>query len=96
MNHNVSEKRTVYVISHKPGDSGIEALKNIINLKVGTQGTVSDRAVFDSPMDIHILLSRLSFEASKEHKARFRRFMWEQARSSLLPLECFLLNRERL
>lgn len=32
----------------------------------------------DDPFDIHVILSTLSLEASKNHVARFRRFMWTQ------------------
>ncbi|GIJ86416.1 hypothetical protein Asppvi_005304 [Aspergillus pseudoviridinutans] len=70
---------TTYIISHKEGDSSIQALQNILNLAIKT-ASAEQRAgiLLDDPFDLAVILSTLSFEASKYHVHRFRRYMWTQ------------------
>ncbi|KAF4302641.1 hypothetical protein GTA08_BOTSDO12897 [Botryosphaeria dothidea] len=70
---------TTYVISHKQNDSSVKALRNIVNVAKRKQ-TPSQRAktFLEDPFSIHVLLSTLSFEASKHHVQRFQQFMWSQ------------------
>ncbi|KAL9617088.1 MAG: hypothetical protein Q9160_008118 [Pyrenula sp. 1 TL-2023] len=71
---------TTYIISHKYGDSSIGALRDLLNTAVrATSGIDRGYApLLDDPFDIHVILSTLSFEASKHHVKRFQRFMWAQ------------------
>jgi hypothetical protein len=70
---------TTYIIAHKEGDSSIQALQNIFNLAIGTASAEKKaRLLLDDPFDLAVILSTLSFEASKYHAQRFRRFMWTQ------------------
>jgi hypothetical protein len=71
----------VYVISHKQRDTGIKALRDIINIALKTApGDTKGSTFLDDPFDFHVILSTLSFEASKYHVKRFQRFMWTQVR----------------
>ncbi|EAW17313.1 uncharacterized protein NFIA_072270 [Aspergillus fischeri NRRL 181] len=70
---------TSYIISHKEGDSNIQALQNIFNLAIKTAPAEQrTRILLDDPFDLAVILSTLSFEASKYHAQRFRRYMWTQ------------------
>ncbi|KAJ5208876.1 hypothetical protein N7449_003255 [Penicillium cf. viridicatum] len=70
---------TTYIISHKEHDTSITTLKSILNIALNVTSAINKPAVFlDDPFDIHTILSTLSFEASKFHVKRFRRFMWKQ------------------
>ena len=77
--HDVSRNLTTYVISHKPADTSINALRSILNIAIGTASKSDMPAIFmDDPFDIHVILSTLSLEFSKHHVKRFQRFMWTQ------------------
>ncbi|KAH1975545.1 hypothetical protein KXW88_009577 [Aspergillus fumigatus] len=79
LRYDAALRLTSYIISHKEGDSNIQALQNIFNLAIKTapaeQGT---RILLDDPFDLAVILSTLNFEASKYHAQRFRRYMWTQ------------------
>lgn len=73
--------QTVYLISHKYGDTGINALWKLLDIAVATTPQHKLAEVFlEDPFDIHVMLSTLSFEVSKFHVKRFQRFMWQQVR----------------
>ncbi|EAW25192.1 uncharacterized protein NFIA_106810 [Aspergillus fischeri NRRL 181] len=75
----VKTKLTAYIISHKEGDSSVHALQQILRAGVDKFGMKSNsQRYLTNPFDIAVLLSSLSFEASKFHVARFRRYMWQQ------------------
>ncbi|GFF40474.1 hypothetical protein IFM46972_06226 [Aspergillus udagawae] len=77
--YNAALHLTTYIIAHKEGDSSIQALHNIFNLAIGTASAEKKaRLLLDDPFDLAVILSTLSFEASKYHAQRFRRFMWTQ------------------
>ncbi|EAW13298.1 uncharacterized protein ACLA_017450 [Aspergillus clavatus NRRL 1] len=77
--YNVTLNLTAYIISHKMADTSIEALHEILNLAVrAASPNRKTLALLQDPFDIAVILSTLSFEASKHHVARFRRFMWTQ------------------
>ncbi|KAL4925927.1 uncharacterized protein BDV17DRAFT_166433 [Aspergillus undulatus] len=70
---------TTYIISHKEEDSGIRVLCDILSTAVETAQPKHKASIFlRDPFDIAVILSTLSFEASKFHAQRFRRFMWTQ------------------
>lgn len=78
MRHDVVRDLTTYIISHKEFDTSISTLKSILNIAHRTASSARKSAVFlDDPFDIHVILSTLSFEASKFHVKRFQRFMWQ-------------------
>lgn len=80
MRYDKSSETTTYIISHKEGDTNVNALKNIINTAL--RASEKDSAIFlNDPFDVHVMLSTLSFEASKYHVKRFQRFMWTQVRT---------------
>lgn len=77
--HDIIRDLTTYIISHKEHDTSITTLKSILNIALNVTSAINKPAVFlDDPFDIHTILSTLSFEASKFHVERFRRFMWKQ------------------
>ncbi|KAK7415437.1 hypothetical protein QQX98_005888 [Neonectria punicea] len=75
----IKTKLTAYIISHKTGDSSVHALQQVLKVGVNSFGMGSrSSAYLTNPFEIAVLLSSLSFEASKYHVARFRRYMWMQ------------------
>ncbi|KAL2802418.1 hypothetical protein BJX63DRAFT_440938 [Aspergillus granulosus] len=79
MRYSVALNLTTYIISHKENDSSIRVLSNIFDTTVETARLTQRVNIFlRDPFDIAVILSTLSFEASKFHANRFRRFMWEQ------------------
>ncbi|PKX97803.1 uncharacterized protein P174DRAFT_439517 [Aspergillus novofumigatus IBT 16806] len=79
MRYDAASHLTTYIISHKEGDSSIQALQNIFNLTIETAPAEQRaRILLDDPFDLAVILSTLSFEASKNHAQRFRRYMWTQ------------------
>ncbi|KAJ5899498.1 hypothetical protein N7495_004242 [Penicillium taxi] len=83
MRHDLQHGLTVYVISHKQRDTSVAALQSLLKLSLkshrdGAQGDEIGKILTASPLDLHVMLSYLSFEASKYHVKRFQRFMWEQ------------------
>ncbi|KAJ5232060.1 hypothetical protein N7468_005016 [Penicillium chermesinum] len=78
MRHDVVRDLTTYVISHKEFDTSINTLKSLLRIALRTAPPARKSALFlDDPFDIHVILSTLSFEASKFHVKRFQRFMWQ-------------------
>lgn len=90
MRHDIPKNQTIYIVSHKQGDTSLDALKKIMNTAMRTASDDASNGVFlDDPFDLHVLLSTLSFEASKHHVKRFQRFMWTQVRKNgLKPRSC--------
>ncbi|KAI9147060.1 Notoamide biosynthesis cluster protein M' [Paramyrothecium foliicola] len=72
-------KLTTYIISHKPQDTSVHALRQILRVGMGLPGNDNCLANhLQNPFEIAVLLSSLSLEASKHHVGRFRRYMWKQ------------------
>ncbi|TQV94442.1 hypothetical protein IF1G_06453 [Cordyceps javanica] len=70
---------TAYILSHKPADTSITALQQILKLVCRASGRPNLPASYlSNPFEIAVLLSTLSLEASKFHVGRFRRYMWQQ------------------
>lgn len=80
LRYEASTGQIIYVIAHKENDSSVEALVQIISRSIQKPGELTS-----DPFDLHVLLSTLSFEASKYHVTHFRRFMWSQVRT---PFHC--------
>ncbi|KAJ5760338.1 hypothetical protein N7520_007494, partial [Penicillium odoratum] len=79
MRHDITHNLTTYIISHKESDTCIKTLQSLLDTALHTAPKTQRSAVFlDDPFDIHVILSTLSFEASKYHVKRFQRFMWTQ------------------
>ncbi|KAL3473601.1 hypothetical protein BJX99DRAFT_261135 [Aspergillus californicus] len=79
MRYNAALNLTTYVISHKEGDSSVRVLSDILDTAIETARPNKRASIFLSdPFDIAVIFSTLSFEASKFHAGRFRRFMWTQ------------------
>ncbi|KAL3489033.1 hypothetical protein BJX62DRAFT_166112 [Aspergillus germanicus] len=79
MRYSAAINLTTYIISHKEGDSSIRVLSSIFDTTIETARPTQRTNIFlRDPFDIAVILSTLSFEASKFHANRFRRFMWEQ------------------
>ncbi|KAJ6095934.1 hypothetical protein N7486_006680 [Penicillium sp. IBT 16267x] len=77
MRHDIKHDLTTYIISHKEFDTSINTLQSLLNIALNTASVTQKTGVFlDDPFDIHVILSTLSFEASKYHVKRFQRFMW--------------------
>lgn len=83
MRYDNRRKMTTYIISHKYDDSSVGALKDLLNtaIKASSEADRGFAPLLDDPFDIHVILSTLSFEASKFHVKRFQRFMWAQVRT---------------
>ncbi|KAI9683041.1 MAG: hypothetical protein M1822_006234 [Bathelium mastoideum] len=71
---------TTYIISHKVGDTSIQALQNSLKIAVQRKDREHAPHVLTSadPFNIAVILSSLSFEVSKHHVKRFQRYMWTQ------------------
>ncbi|KAE8351968.1 hypothetical protein BDV28DRAFT_9705 [Aspergillus coremiiformis] len=79
MRYDVQRDLTVYIISHKENDTSVRALRSLLALALKSKSDSGMGEVLtDSPLDLHAMLSYLSFEASKYHVKRFQRFIWEQ------------------
>lgn len=79
MRYSVTQKLITYIISHREGDTSIKTLHHLMNIATTTARPEKKAGLFlEDPFDIAIILSTLSFEASKYHVQRFRRFMWTQ------------------
>lgn len=87
MRHDVQRDLTVYIIAHKENDTSINALQSLLRLALrsDSDGGIG-QVLTDSPLDLHVMLSYLSFEASKYHVKRFQRFMWEQVSNRVVLL----------
>ncbi|KAF2735085.1 hypothetical protein EJ04DRAFT_492412 [Polyplosphaeria fusca] len=75
--HDVQRDLTVYLISHKPNDTVIKSLRELLNSTI--RHTVKDhitKVLVESPFDLHVTISNLNFECSKWHVARYRRLQW--------------------
>ncbi|KKY13779.1 hypothetical protein UCDDS831_g08725 [Diplodia seriata] len=68
-----SRQLTVYILAHKEKDTTIDALTSLMKLSFTCPQVIA--AMLDDPFHIHATLSSLSFEASKLHVGKFRRFM---------------------
>jgi hypothetical protein len=69
---------TTYIISHKHNGSTIDMLQQLLNnATVITSRARQGFVALQDPFDIAVMLSTLSFEASKHHVTRFRRYMWQ-------------------
>ncbi|KAJ4989324.1 argininosuccinate lyase [Stagonosporopsis vannaccii] len=77
MKYDVQRDLTVYLISHKPSDKAVLALKKQLTTLTyhGAQHHVSN-ILLDSPLDLHTTICNLNFETSKWHVEKFRRFQW--------------------
>jgi hypothetical protein len=72
-------KLTTYIITHKTGDTSVHVLRQLLRAGVELFDLERRPSIsLTNPFEIAVLLSTLSFEASKHHVARFRRYMWEQ------------------
>ena len=77
MRYDAVHNLTTYIISHKQNDTSVRAFRSILDVARTTASPETDIFLHD-PFDIHVILSTLSFEASKHHVKRFQRFMWTQ------------------
>lgn len=67
----------IYLIFHKPDDKVILALrKQLSTLTRYKKRHDIGHVLLHSPMDLHITILNLNFEASKWRVAKFRRFQW--------------------
>ncbi|KAF2016660.1 hypothetical protein BU24DRAFT_423038 [Aaosphaeria arxii CBS 175.79] len=69
---------TVYIISHKEGDTVIQSLRKLLDITVRhkARNHVAN-LLLDSPLDLQVMISNLNFESSKWHVAKFRRLQWD-------------------
>ncbi|KAF2256916.1 hypothetical protein BU26DRAFT_527151 [Trematosphaeria pertusa] len=68
---------TTYIISHKPNDTVVNSLRALLHHTTRHHAqTHMANILLDSPLDVHVMISQLNFEASKWHVNRFRRFQW--------------------
>ncbi|KAF2268765.1 hypothetical protein CC78DRAFT_488149 [Lojkania enalia] len=75
--HDVQRDLTVYIVSHKPGDTVIGTLRSLLDTTTRYKAKHHMSTILlDSPFDIHVMICHLNFEASKWHFHRFRRFQW--------------------
>ena len=77
MKYDVQRDLIVYVISHKPHDKVVLALRKQCDTltRHSAQHHISN-IMLDSPLDLHATISNLNFETSKWHVEKFRRFQW--------------------
>lgn len=77
MKYDVQRDLIVYIISHKPYDKVVLALRKQLTTltRHSAQHHVSN-VLLDSPLDLHAMVSNLNFETSKWHVEKFRRFQW--------------------
>jgi hypothetical protein len=78
MRYNAVRKETTYIISHKQKDTSIRALRKMIDVALKSALRNHCDIFLTDPFDFLVMLSTLSFEASKYHVKRFQRFMWTQ------------------
>jgi hypothetical protein len=69
---------TVHIIAYKQNDTIVRSLRNLLDITVrhSAQSHMSD-ILLESPLDIHVMLAHLNFEASKWHVKRFQRLQWD-------------------
>ncbi|KAK0638284.1 hypothetical protein DIS24_g9968 [Lasiodiplodia hormozganensis] len=73
MNYMRTRNLIVYILAHKEKDTTIDTLKRLMQLSFDRPQMI--RSLLDDPFHIHLVVSNLSFEASKRHVEKFRRFM---------------------
>lgn len=80
MRYDIKRRSTFYIIVHREDEPTITGLKQMLNRGGITQTTLtrSTSMLLSSPLEIHVMLMILSFEASKHHVKRFQRYMWKQ------------------
>jgi hypothetical protein len=79
MRYSAALKLTTYTISHKNGGSCIRVLTEILGSAMKTARPDKRANLFlNDPFNIAIMLSTLSFEASKYHVRQLRRAVWTQ------------------
>jgi hypothetical protein len=77
MKYDVQRDLTVYIISHKPKDKVVLALrKQLTTLTHHRAQHHMANILLDSPLDLHTTICNLNFETSKWHVEKFRRFQW--------------------
>lgn len=78
--HDLKRGSTFYIIVHKKNEPTITGLKQMLNRGAINQFiTAHDTScLLGSPLEIHVMLTILSFEASKHHVKCFQRYLWEQ------------------
>ena len=72
------QRSTTYIISHKPNDTVVGALRRLLATALQPGEDQNNDWLVNNPLDIHVTLSRLSFEGAKHHVKVFQRFMWAQ------------------
>jgi hypothetical protein len=77
MKYDAQRDLTVYIISHKPKDKVVLALrKQLTTLTYHRAQHHMANILLDSPLDLHTTICNLNFETSKWHVEKFRRFQW--------------------
>lgn len=76
--YDVQKDLTVYLVSHKRGDTVVDKVCKQLALWVRHKGLRDmTEVLLDSPFDLHVMISELNFEASHWHIARLRRVQWD-------------------
>ncbi|CAN9150742.1 unnamed protein product [Alternaria alternata] len=77
MKYDAQRDLLIYLISHKPDDKVILALRKQLSTLIRYKKRHDiGHVLLQSPMDFHTTVSNLKLEASKWHVAKFRRFQW--------------------
>lgn len=77
MKYDARRDLIVYIISHKPEDKLILALrKQLSTLTRHSAQHHIGNILLESPLDLHTAITNLNFESSKWHVEKFRRFQW--------------------
>lgn len=88
MKYNPKKNLTTYMVAHKSNDTTVIALRKLLDLSLCAHNpSLATHALLDDPLEIHVMVATLSFEASKHHVKRFQRFMWEQVEAPPPPRE---------
>ncbi|KAI9891091.1 MAG: hypothetical protein M1814_003290 [Vezdaea aestivalis] len=80
MRFDAAKNTTYYIISSSETDECVVDLRNLLNA-ASDAGTPGSHALLHHPLEIHILLSKILFDVSKNYVNLFRQSMFQQLRA---------------
>lgn len=82
MRHDTLKYFTYYIIAGPEDDECIKGFKDLLDLACQDSTDNVNRALFQHPLEPHLLLSKISCESSQEYVNVFRQSMFAQVRTA--------------
>lgn len=81
MRYDAVKNLTYYIISAPKSEECVKSFQNLLNLVCKDRGNRSNHALFQHPLEAHILLSKILCESSQGYINLFRQSMFAQLRA---------------